>query len=345
MHPIRELLRQLFKILNFKKLYFFEQSIFSVQSVYSDLDVRVSKYIKNNAKNLNAVYCYEDCALNTFEAAKKIGIITIYDLTSPYWALKKKILEEEIILQPQWNVSASEIFSIEKSFNKDKEIFFSDQIIVASNFSAKSLEYYKQKKLDIKIIPYGCPNPATNKINKRKINEKLKIIFAGRLVLSKGIQYLIETLENIDLPWQLEIAGLCLEKPEQISKKLSLFLKDSRCKFLGQVSNDILLEKMKNSHVFMLPSLYEGFGQVLLEAISCGLPVITTENTGAPDFIKNDYNGFITPIRDTKKTTVILQKLYNNEEFRISISENSIKTAKKFSWENYFEQFKTIFVK
>ena len=62
-------------------------------------------------------------------------------------------------------------------------------------------------------------------------------------------------------------------------------------------------------------------------------------------FIKNDYNGFITPIRDTKKTTEILQKLYNNEEFRISISENSIKTAKKFSWENYFEQFKTIFVK
>jgi glycosyltransferase involved in cell wall biosynthesis len=100
---------------------------------------------------------------------------------------------------------------------------------------------------------------------------------------------------------------------------------------------------MKNSHIFMFPSLYEGFGQVLLEAISCGLPVITTENTGGPDFIKNGHNGFITPIRDTQQTIEILQKLYHNEDFRISISENSIITSKEFSWEKYNNQIKTLF--
>lgn len=340
---IKELLRHFFKILNLKKLYHFERSIFSIDSIYRDLDIRVSNYIKSNAKNIDAIYSYEDCALNSFQLAKKKEIRTIYDLTSPYWILKEKLLKEEVQLHPQWNLTASEIFSTEKSLNKDKEISLSDQIIVASNFSAKSLEYYKQKKLNIKIIPYGCPKHASTKMNIRKINEKLKIIYAGRLVLSKGIQYLIESLHNVDLPWELEIAGLCPEPPEQISKRLSLFLKDSRCNFLGQISNDKLLEKMKNSHIFMLPSLYEGFGQVLLEAISCGLPVITTENTGGPDFIKNGHNGFITPIRDTKQTIEILQKLYHNEDFRISISENSIITSKEFSWEKYNNQIKNLF--
>jgi starch synthase len=339
---IKELLRKFFEILNLKKFYHFEQSIFSTYSVYKDLDIRVSKYIKSNTKNIDAIYSYEDCALNSFEVAKKIGIKTIYDLTSPYWILKEKLLKEEVNLQPQWNLTTSEISSIKKNLNKDKEILLSDQIIVASNFSARSLKYFKKKDLNIKIIPYGCPKPIGNKINRRSINEKLKIIFAGRLVLSKGIQYLIESLYKTDLPWVLEIAGSCPEPPEQISKILSLFLKDSRCKFLGQISNDNLLERMRNCHVLMLPSLYEGFGQVLLEAISCGLPVITTENTGGLDFIKNGYNGFITPIRDTQKTIEILEKIYHNEDFRVSIAENSIITAKEFSWERYDKQIEII---
>jgi glycosyltransferase involved in cell wall biosynthesis len=342
---IKELLRYFFKILNIKKLYHFERSIFSVDSIYKDLDIRVSNYIKSNPKKIDAIYSYEDCALNSFQLAKKKEIRTIYDLTSPYWILKEKLLKEEVKLHPQWNLTSSEIFSTEKSLNKDKEILLSDQIIVASNFSAKSLEYYKQKKLNIKIIPYGCLKQIGTKINTRKINEKLKIIFAGRVVLSKGIQYLIKSLENIDLPWELEIAGSIPEKPEEISKKLFLFLKDPRCKFLGQISNAQLLQRMRNSHVFILPSLYEGFGQVLLEAMSCGLPVITTENTGGPDFIKNNVNGFITPIRDTEKTIKILQNLYNNEKFRISISEKALKTSMKFSWDSYQHKIKLLFIK
>jgi glycosyltransferase involved in cell wall biosynthesis len=344
-HFIKELFRNIVKILNLKKLYFCEDSFFSVNSIYKDLDIRVSKYLKKNSQNINTIYSYEDCALNSFQLAKNNGIRTVYDLTSPYWRLKDKILNEEIILQPEWNLSSTEINSTAKLLNKDREIFLSDQIVVASNFSAKSLEYYTQKKLNIKIIPYGSPKQAVKQINARKINDKLKIIFAGRLLLSKGIQYLIKSLNNIDLPWVLEIAGSIPEKPENISKKLLLFLKDPRCKFLGQISNEKLLQKMRNSHLFILPSLYEGFGQVLLEAMSCGLPVVTTENTGGPDFIKDNDNGFITPIRDTKKTIEILQNLYNNEELRMLISKKAILTANKFSWARYQDKLKTLFIK
>ena len=61
----------------------------------------------------------------------------------------------------------------------------------------------------------------------------------------------------------------------------------------------------------------------LLEALSCSLPVITTYNTGGVDIIDHGKNGFLTPVRDTKKTIEILHNLYHNEEFRRSIAENA----------------------
>jgi len=342
---IKELLRRIFNFFHLKKLYFYENSFFSVNSVNKDLDLKVSKYLKKNAQNINVIYSYEDCCLNSFQFAKNNRIRTIYDLTSPYWRLKEKILNEEIKLQPEWKLSSTEFNSKQKYLNKDKEIFLSDQIVVASTFAAKSLELYNEKKLSVEIIAYGSPTSVRSFTNVRKTNDKLKIIFAGRPLLSKGFPYLIESLNSIDLPWELEIAGSIPEKLESISKKLFIFLKDPRCKFLGQISNDKLLQRMRNSHIFIFPSLYEGFGQVLLEAMSCGLPVITTENTGGPDFIKDCENGFITKIRDTKKTIEIINNLYDNEELRCSISKKAIDTAGKFNWTIYYNKLKKLLLK
>lgn len=87
---IKELFRLIFNFFHLKKLYFYENSYFSVNSVYKDLDLKVSKYLKKNFKNINVIYSYEDCSLNSFQFAKNNGIRTIYDLTSPYWRLKEK---------------------------------------------------------------------------------------------------------------------------------------------------------------------------------------------------------------------------------------------------------------
>ena len=333
---IKEILRQICKILRLKNLYLHDHSIFSVNSIYMDLDMKVSKYLKSNTKNINIIYSYEDCALESFKVAKKNKMKTIYDLTSPYWRLKKKILEDEIQLQPEWKLSSTEIMTKKKCINKDNEIFLSDQIIVASSFTAKSLELFEhQNTSKIHVIPYGIDCLEKKIINKRETNEKLKLFFVGRPILSKGIQYVIQALNQIDIPWEIEIAGSIPESPQQISEKLYLFFKDPRCKFLGQISNENLLKRMKKSHVFLFTSLFEGFGQVLLEALSCSLPVITTYNTGGVDIIDHGKNGFLTPVRDTKKTIEILHNLYHNEEFRRSIAENAFANVNNFTWTKY----------
>ena len=340
----KEIMRKICVTLNIKKLYAHDENIFSADAVCKNLDKKVAKYIFKNNK-INIIYSYEDCSKESFKAAKLKNIKTIYDLTSPYWLFKKKILEEELKLQPDWNLSSTEILSEQKCKVKDEELILSDQIIVASSVTAKSLELFNsKKKLDIKIIPYGIDSPATKTINQRKVNEKFKIFFAGRPTLSKGIQYLIQSLNRIDFPWEVEIAGSNPENPNQISEQLNSFFKDERCKFLGQISNDDLLKRMKKSHIFLFPSLFEGFGQVLLESFSCGLPIITTFNTAGSDLIENGKSGFLTPIRDITKTTEILFNLYENEELRKSIAECAFSTIKKYSWENYQKELSKVII-
>ena len=340
---LKEFLRHICIFLKLKRFYSHDDNIFSVNSIYKDLDISVAKYLNINKKKINAIYSYEDCALNSFKIANESCIKTIYDLTSPYWLFKKKIIEEEINLQPDWTLSSTEISSENKCKNKDEEIALSNQIIVASSFTAKSLELFEKNiKSKINVVPYGVTCPSIKTINKRDKNDKLKIIFAGRPTLSKGIQYLIQILDQLDVPWELEIAGSIPEKPYQISEKLNLFFKDPRCNFLGQIPNKNLIERMKRSHVFILPSLFDGFGQVLLEALSCSLPIITTYNTGGPDIIDDGKNGFLTPIRDTTRTIEILNNLYNNEEFRKSIAENAFLKANSLTWTKYQNEISKI---
>ena len=99
---------------------------------------------------------------------------------------------------------------------------------------------------------------------------------------------------------------------------------------------------MRESHVFLFPSLFEGFGQVILEALSCGLPLITTNNTAGQDIIDNGKNGFLKNIRDTKKTINIIHNLYQNEELRLSIADNGFIKASDFSWTKYQNEISKI---
>ena len=216
----KELMRKICIFLNLKKLYYKDEDVYSVYSVNKDLDLKVANYILKKNK-INVVYSYEDCSIESFKAAKYKNIKTVYDLTSPYWLFKKNILDEEKKLQPDWNFSSTEVMSENKCKIKDEELNLSDQIIVASTFTAKSLELFKKtKELNVKIIPYGVDLPKNNTINLRKVNEKFKIFFVGRPTLSKGVQYLIQSLNQLDFPWQVEIAGSNPERPIEISEKL-----------------------------------------------------------------------------------------------------------------------------
>ena len=95
---------------------------------------------------------------------------------------------------------------------------------------------------------------------------------------------------------------------------------------------------MNKCDVFVLPSLQDGFALVVLQSLACGCPVITTENTGAGEYVERNKSGFVVPIRNSQIIADKLTLLADNSQLLKEFSNNGIKASQKSSWEDYVDK-------
>jgi glycosyltransferase involved in cell wall biosynthesis len=221
-----------------------------------------------------------------------------------------------------------------KYARKDAEIELADHIVVASSFTRQSLNA-AFGDIPIEVTPYGCPPPILMKPTERKPNEPIKLIFAGHLAQRKGIADLIAAVSLLKVDWRLTLAG---PRPPLAPPALNRFLADPRVTWLGKVPHATLLEQMASAHVFVFPSIVEGFGMVITEALSAGLPVITTPHTAGPDILSEGKDGFIIPIRNPEALADRITFLAEDESRRRAISQAARNTAERMSWRRYETQ-------
>ena len=92
---------------------------------------------------------------------------------------------------------------------------------------------------------------------------------------------------------------------------------------------------MGRNDVLVFPSLFEGFGLVIGEALSRGVPVITTPHTGGPELLRDGQDGFIVPIRDSEAIAARLLQLHDDRELLRTMSESARARAGQLSWQGY----------
>jgi alpha-maltose-1-phosphate synthase len=92
---------------------------------------------------------------------------------------------------------------------------------------------------------------------------------------------------------------------------------------------------MRQHDVLVFPSLFEGFGLVIGEALSQGLPVITTANTGGPDILRDGQDGFIVPIRDSEAIAQRLLQLHEDRQLLKQMSDSARQRAAQLHWQSY----------
>lgn len=339
-HPYREVIRVLANRLGATSLIRHETGYASVDRVYEDLDRAVSRHLARPGSGVRAVYAYEDGALHSFRAARARDIKTIYDLPITHWRTARQVLAEESEVHPDWAGTIDGLKDSEaKCARKDEEIALADHVVVASAFTRKSLTDHFGSTLEISITPYGAPAPLIPRPGVRPPGEPLRVIYAGHLRQRKGIAYLFEALKQADFLWELTLAG---PKPAETCGPLERALDDPRCRWLGAIPHAKLLEQMTRAHVFVFPSLIEGFGLVILEAMAAGLPVITTPHTAGPDCIEEGVDGFIVPIRDAEAITCRLAALYDDEDRRFAMASAALATASRLTWERYERQISAL---
>ena len=335
-HPFLELGRMLFPRIGLKSLTRHEVGLASVDSVYRNLDVAVARRTKElvKQKDIGAVYCYEDGALEVFKAAKKIGLTCVYDIPIAYWETSKSLMAEEAVRYPDWKMTlgGGTLDSKDKLTRKITELELADIVVVSSTFVKDSLPAWAKDKKII-MSPFGSPTTAkpANKVKASENNLKpLRVLFVGSMGQRKGLADLFAAINLLDTDKvELVVMGALSAPIEFYKEKLTRFTYEP-----GRPHEDVL-KLMRSCDVFCLPSIVEGRALVMQEAMSQGLPLIITPNTGGSDLIIDGKTGFLVPIRSPQVISEKILWFLNNRDKIPAMSIASQEHANKYSWEGY----------
>lgn len=234
------------------------------------------------------------------------------------------------------------------------KIFYplSDQIVCVSMGVADDLKKFIKHKREIEVIYNPIVNNRIYEMANEQVDEewflykKLPVILAvGRLVRQKDYPTLLSAIRlvNDKMPVNLVILGEgCLEK--DLKKIVSNFKIESRVKFLGFQKNPYKF--MKNADVFVLSSLSEGFGNVIVEAMACGTPVVSTNCRSGPDeIIENGKTGILVPVGDSKLMSEAIIRILRDKVLARKLSAEGRSSSERFSAIESVREYEKVFRK
>lgn len=189
------------------------------------------------------------------------------------------------------------------------------------------------------------PNPIAN-IHNSNVSDCMskKVIAVGRYVHQKGFDMLISAWQNVSEKhpdWILNIYGEGDLKENYQQQITQLGLSES-CFLKEPVKN--IFDKYAESSIFLLSSRYEGFGMVIIEAMSCGLPVVSFScPCGPKDIISDGDNGLLVEPNNILQFSNKINYLIENEKFRANMGNHSLLSAEKYKIENIAKLWRNLF--
>lgn len=193
---------------------------------------------------------------------------------------------------------------------------------------------------NIRVIP----DPLSFLPTKHSELKERRVIAVGRYVYQKGFDLLLQAwskIEKLYPDWQLVIFGDGDRTPYENQMK-ALGVDDNRCHLNGPTSN--VQHEYINSSIFVFSSRFEGFGMVLVEAMACGLPVVSFDcPCGPKDIIKDGEDGILVENGNIELLASSLSILINDESLRKSMSKAGQKNAQRFNIVHIAEQWRDLF--
>ena len=332
-HPWPEIIRLASRTHRFPILTRWLRRRYDIQTVNRHFDEAVAQRLPQ-IPDLTAVYGYFDTSLHTFRAAKKRGLRTLYELPTPYWKSVAKICDAERTRLPLWSSTLPSTESLSATaVQRDEELQLADLIIVPSHFVRESLELAPPFQGKVHVVPYGCPEPMAapptlNREPRTENREPLKLLFVGTLSQTKGLADLLEAIVPLGNQVCLTLAG---SSPFPLSP-----IPSSVCQ-LGQLPHAALLAELPKHDLMVLPTLYEGLSLSLLEAMSAGLPVLTTPHSGLKGLVENGRQVLMVEPGSPDPLRGQIQHLLEHPEDRERLSKEGLQWAQAHGWKPYRE--------
>ena len=204
--------------------------------------------------------------------------------------------------------------------------------VAASTFTANSLAANGIPREKIHIVPYGVDfTHYPRRTSPRPKNAPFTVVFAGQLVQRKGLSYLLQAARRVKSN-ELKLV-FCTRSA--VEAELLRKYGDVNAAVRVGLSQEELVQQFHDSDIFCLPSLIEGFGHVILQAMSCSLPVLGTQNSCAPDVVREGVDGFVVPVKDSD---AIAEKISWGMDHRSQLEEMgqaAAEHARTFTWPRF----------
>ena len=282
----------------------------------------------------NLAFGYESASLLTFRRARELGRPCV--LYQPIACAEKAValLDEE---RERFPALADTLrynwFPEEELERKREERSLADALVCASNFTKQSLVQVGVPAEKIFVEPYGVDQtvfaPSEEKFS------KFSVIWASSYTQTKGIGYLLEALAREPVPGiELVLAGYPYG-----TDAVALYEDRVRVRRLGHITRQELGQVMGRCHAHVFPTLLEGFGRNIIEAMASGLPVITTANCAGPDLIEDGVTGFIVPIRDVDAICEKLAWINDHPQEALEIGERARGRVSSLTQAHYRQRF------
>jgi len=278
---------------------------------------------------VRAVHAYEDCSLWQFQEAKRLGKACIYDMPIGYYSAwentQAELSRQFVDWLPVGGLPSSRYVRPQQ---KQKEMELADLVLAPSSFVADTVRAFHPNKT-LALAPYGVDLEFWTPCGRNDRSEVLRFIYAGQISLRKGIPSLLQAWEKAALrSAELQLVG-------------SWYLSDSKraslpcgVTYVSALSPEALRDHYRRSDAFVIPSFFEGFALVLLEAMACGLPAIASAATGGADVL-TEGSGRVLPVGNLDTLVDALRWFDQNRDRLPAMGRAARKQAELCTWERY----------
>ncbi len=301
-----------------------------VDAVVRNFDAHVSRRLRQEI--FEGVYAYEDCADQSFSVARERGSRTVYELPIGYWKQLRQVAGEEARAVPEYagTFRTGPEEGAGKLARKDRELEKADVVIVPSRFVAASLP--REVWPRVVRVPYGAPPPIMEAALAYNYDRPLRALYVGALTQRKGLSYLIDAFHRLSGKCELTLVGRVVGSSAALARELA------RHRWFPTASRQDVLRLMREHDVFVFPTLFEGRALVNLEALSQGLPIITTESSGIDETLQDGVNGIRIPERSSQAIREAIEKLSDDRELLARMKREALRSAGACSWARYREE-------
>ena len=211
------------------------------------------------------------------------------------------------------------------------------RIVVASSFARRTLIENGVPDEKIVINPYGVDLGAFSPEPRPDPSRLLRFLFLGSLGTGKGVPLLLKAWSSIETNnAELWLAGPLSERHKRLIPPLQ------GLRIIGKVPHRQLPGLLCLCDVLVLPSYFEGFGLVLLEALAAGMPIIATDATGAPDLITDGVEGYVIGVGDCEALRDKLLHFISSPSDLARMSPAARRCAERYPWEAYGDRWTDI---